>query len=99
MWNQSKTILYILLFIYVPQVIISFVSDGIYNNPNTYFSGMSPAKLKTKLESDMWPLVSHHICLQTQLSKLLVLLLQYFTWQLPTGITVSVVYCSSPNHS
>ena len=41
MWNRSKRILYILLFIYIPQVIISLVGQGIYVNPNTYLSGMS----------------------------------------------------------
>ena len=44
MWNQSKRILYFLLFIYVPQVVVSFVFQIIYNNP-TYLSGMSQAKL------------------------------------------------------
>ncbi|KAN0097473.1 hypothetical protein V8E55_001919 [Tylopilus felleus] len=38
MWNQSKKILYFLLFIYVPQVITSFVMTGIFNNPNTYIT-------------------------------------------------------------
>ncbi|KAF8126736.1 hypothetical protein EV363DRAFT_562203 [Boletus edulis] len=38
MWNRSRTILSILLFIYVPQNIISVVLGGIYNNPNTYLS-------------------------------------------------------------
>jgi len=38
MWNQSKRILYILLFIYIPQVIVSFVFQGVYNHPNTYLS-------------------------------------------------------------
>ena len=51
MWNQSKRVLCILLFIYVPQV-ISFVLQGIYFNPNTYLSGMSPAKLQAKLKFD-----------------------------------------------
>jgi hypothetical protein len=55
MWNQSKRILYVLLFIYVPQVIISFVIQGIYTNPNTYLSGMSQAKLQAELIS--------HICM------------------------------------
>ena len=41
MWNQSKKILYFLLFIYVPQVITSFVMTGIFNNPNTYITSMS----------------------------------------------------------
>ena len=51
MWNQSRGILYFLLFIYVPQVIISFVFQGVYVNPNTYFSGMSQAKLQAKMGS------------------------------------------------
>ncbi|KAN0082464.1 hypothetical protein V8E55_008259 [Tylopilus felleus] len=36
MWNQSKKILYFLLFIYVPHVITSFVLTGIFDDPNTY---------------------------------------------------------------
>ncbi|KAF8452900.1 hypothetical protein L210DRAFT_3755841 [Boletus edulis BED1] len=35
MWNRSRTILSILLLIYVPQTISSIILDGIYNNPNT----------------------------------------------------------------
>ncbi|KAI9462730.1 hypothetical protein HD554DRAFT_2175860 [Boletus coccyginus] len=38
MWNQSKCILWVLVFIYVPQVILSLVVLGIYYNPNTYLS-------------------------------------------------------------
>ncbi|KAI9456173.1 hypothetical protein HD554DRAFT_2145903 [Boletus coccyginus] len=38
MWNQSKLILCTLLFIYMPQVIISLVIVGIYDNPKTYLS-------------------------------------------------------------
>ena len=53
MWNRSKQILYFLLFIYVPQVIISFVFTGIYNNPNTYLSGVSQARLQVQLESHL----------------------------------------------
>ena len=41
MWKQSKQILYTLLFIYVAQVIVSFIFTGIYNNPNTYSKSMS----------------------------------------------------------
>ena len=41
MWNQSKRILFVLLFIYVPQVIVSFLLVGIYYNSNTHLSGMS----------------------------------------------------------
>ena len=40
MWNQSKMILRLLLFIYVPQVIVSLVFAGLYNT-GTYLSGMS----------------------------------------------------------
>ena len=57
MWNQSKRIFYFLLFIYVPQVIISFVFQGVYVNPNTYFSGMSQAGLQVKLRSHILLLV------------------------------------------
>ncbi|KAF8130139.1 hypothetical protein EV363DRAFT_1262895 [Boletus edulis] len=35
MWNQSKRILYILLFIYVPVSLSFLVSTGIFINPNT----------------------------------------------------------------
>ena len=40
MWSQSKRILCLLLFIYVPQVIVSFVLAGLYST-GTYLSGMS----------------------------------------------------------
>ena len=60
MWNQSKRILYILLFIYVPQVIVNFVVIGIYINPKTNISGMSQAKLQLKPKSHMWPYGSYH---------------------------------------
>ena len=40
MWNQSKRIIYILLFIYVLQVTVSFVFQGMYSDP----IGMSQAK-------------------------------------------------------
>ena len=53
MWNKSKRILYILLCIYVPQVVVSFAVQVIYSNP-TYLSGMSQAKL----QSHMFPLCS-----------------------------------------
>ena len=72
MWNRSKRILYILLFIYVPLVVASFVFAGVYFSSNTYYSGMSQAKLQAKLESHMWPFVSHHLFLQLLLSKLLI---------------------------
>ncbi|KAF8126764.1 hypothetical protein EV363DRAFT_1452795 [Boletus edulis] len=38
MWNRSRTILGILLFLNVTQTIVAVVSDGIYNNPNTHLS-------------------------------------------------------------
>ncbi|KAF8438412.1 hypothetical protein L210DRAFT_3543810 [Boletus edulis BED1] len=41
MWSRSKKILYILLFIYVPQAILSFIFTGIYDNPTTYLSVVS----------------------------------------------------------
>jgi len=47
MWNQSKQILWVLLFIYVPQVILALVMNGIFYNPNTYLSGVSHDKLQT----------------------------------------------------
>jgi hypothetical protein len=49
MWNRSKRILYILLFFYVAQIIVSFVGEGININPNTYLSGMSQAKLESHM--------------------------------------------------
>lgn len=45
MWSRSKRILWVLLFAYAPQVIISFGFTGIYENPNTYISGTSRAEL------------------------------------------------------
>ncbi|KAH0836814.1 hypothetical protein J3R83DRAFT_8579, partial [Lanmaoa asiatica] len=38
MWNRSKWILWVLLFIHVSQVIVSSLFAGIYYNPNTYIS-------------------------------------------------------------
>ncbi|KAH0831317.1 hypothetical protein J3R83DRAFT_13964, partial [Lanmaoa asiatica] len=38
MWNRSKRILWVLLFIYVPQVVVSFIITGIRDNLNTYLS-------------------------------------------------------------
>ena len=40
MWNRSKWILYLLLFIYVPQVVITFVFAGVYGT-SKYLTGMS----------------------------------------------------------
>ena len=41
MWSQSKKILYVLLFLYVAQNVLSIIYSGIYNNPNTHLSGVS----------------------------------------------------------
>ncbi|KAF8428904.1 hypothetical protein L210DRAFT_3563668 [Boletus edulis BED1] len=38
LWNRSKAILYILLFIFLVQTIINIVYTGIYVNPNTHLS-------------------------------------------------------------
>ena len=40
MWNRSRTILRVLLLIYVVQTTTSFIYAGIYFNPNTHLSGM-----------------------------------------------------------
>jgi hypothetical protein len=48
MWNKSKRILYILLFIYVPQGIVSLCYLGIYHIPNISLSGMSQLNCKPK---------------------------------------------------
>ena len=74
MWNQSKRILYILLFIYVPQVIVPLVVQCIYAKYDTYLSGMSQAKLQAKFESHIWPHGFYHLFLQPQLCKLLLML-------------------------
>ncbi|KAF8545892.1 hypothetical protein OG21DRAFT_1317302 [Imleria badia] len=41
MWNQSKRILYVLLFIYVPQVIVSFIYTGAVDNPTTFHTSVT----------------------------------------------------------
>ena len=53
MWNRSKRILWVLLAIYVPQVISSFVLSGLYNTPNssTGFTGKSRPKPHAPLKS------------------------------------------------
>ncbi|KAF8122272.1 hypothetical protein EV363DRAFT_1555210 [Boletus edulis] len=38
MWNRSRTILRVLLLVYIIQTLITVVLDGIYNNPNTHVS-------------------------------------------------------------
>ena len=46
MWNRSKTVLGILLCLYVTQTITAFTFAGIYNTPGPYFSGMFQAELQ-----------------------------------------------------
>ena len=60
MWNQSKRILYILLITYVPQVMISFIFTGIFDNPNKYLFSMSQAELHASLQSHWDALSSRH---------------------------------------
>ena len=47
MWDQSKSIIWILLLIYVPQMIVTLVVAGVYENPNTYIIGVSYNRLQT----------------------------------------------------
>ena len=61
MWNQSKKVLYILLFVYVPQIIAPLVVVGIYN---TYLPGMSQARLQLN-----WNLISGIMAPTTFLSS------------------------------
>ena len=51
MWNRSRTILYVLLFVYALQVIDSVVLPAIYNSSNTYFTRTSQLKLKVSMQS------------------------------------------------
>ena len=75
MWNQSKRILYILLFIYVPHVIVPLVVAGIYSGYNIYLSGMSQVKMAATFASQIWPHGSYQFFLQSQLCRLLLMLL------------------------
>jgi len=49
MWDRSRIIFGILLFFYVPQVVVSAVWEGIYNNPGGTLSGMLRAKLEVSM--------------------------------------------------
>lgn len=49
MWNRSNRIFYVLLFIYIPQVVVSVAIPAIYYNPNTHLSGMFRDKLPASL--------------------------------------------------
>ena len=66
MWNRSKRILWLLLFIYVPQLIVTLVLEGVYIT-GKYFSGMSRTNFTCHSN------LTHHLLLpfpQSQLSKL-----------------------------
>ena len=49
MWDRSKTILCVLLFIYIVQTITSALYAAIFINPNTYLSGVSRARLIVRM--------------------------------------------------
>jgi len=46
MWNKSRRILAILLFIYVPEIMVSIIWECVYNNPDGDLSGMFRAQLE-----------------------------------------------------
>lgn len=58
MWNKSRTVLRVLLSIYVVQTILSVVVVGVYIHPVTYLSGMSRARLVVSMESKAYLLPS-----------------------------------------
>lgn len=45
MWNRSRIILCVLLFLFIAQTITGFIYAGIYINSDTYFSGISSVRL------------------------------------------------------
>ena len=53
MWNRSRRILGVLVFIYIMQTIMSVAIDGIYVNPSAYLSGMSPDKSILRMPPQM----------------------------------------------
>lgn len=62
MWNQSRTILYVLLFIYVPQIIFAAVLAGLNENG---ISGEFWAIIKSVyVILSKWPYISLHPFLQ-----------------------------------
>ena len=65
MWKQSKKILYILLFMFVPQIIAPLGFHGIYNDPNTYLSGMFQLNCKLNWNLICSPPVSYQLSLVT----------------------------------
>jgi hypothetical protein len=56
MWNRSRTILFVLLFIYIVQTISSGLYAAIYINPNTYLSGTSWARWVVPMHLNHIPL-------------------------------------------
>ena len=50
MWNQSRKILCVLLFIFMAQTVISIICRGIYTSPG-YVSGMSQANSIVSMQS------------------------------------------------
>ena len=68
MWNQSKRILSLLLFIYVPQVIIAIVLTAVLNT-SKYLTGVSCINLTWHFS--LIRVISHplHLSVQLQLAK------------------------------
>jgi hypothetical protein len=73
MWNKSKRILYILLFIYVPQGIVSLCLSRYL--PHSQYLPLRYVSVKLQAKIYMWSFVSYHLFLQSELSKLLISLL------------------------
>jgi hypothetical protein len=46
MWSQSKTILIVLLCMYMSHIIVACTVNGIYFTPGAYFSGVFQNKLE-----------------------------------------------------
>ena len=75
MWNQSKWILWILLFIYIPQVIYDLVSGLlVIPNLNAYISGMSRANFIHHCNLTKAASIFNYSFLKSQLSKSLMYL-------------------------
>ena len=96
MWNRSRTILCVLLFIYMVQTIFSVVVVGIYINPDTSLSGMSQASLIVLMQSKVYcpifpALFSSH---DFRSSRFLGRLVLQFLLERPTE--PHDVFCNSP---
>ena len=68
MWNRSKRILYLLLFIYVPQVIALVIYAGVFDT-STYLSSMSRINFMCHSSLTQVTLISFHLSHQLQLFK------------------------------